>query len=529
MSEQIEKEIAQGELSPETTFSVIEFAKAMSSQYLYNGMFTPELTNSRMKDINMNPLAATEADVAKALKDPKNNERNLMGFSEFFEFTDMIYKRTLNYLALMPSFDLTYNVIGAEKNELSKPAYKKDLKIVRDFIDKFDYKAEFKKAMKMMIRQETYHVSFRNKGSKYVLQELPREYCKITGRSEYGFLFDFNMYWFMIPSVSVDMYADIFKEYMTAIASGSQITYNPANELGYRDDTYMYWTQTSHEEGMWAFKFNPEIAGNVPFLSPMFNDLVLSPLMRNLQKNKYIIEATKVMVGLIPMLKDAKSGQVKDMFAVESKTLGTFLQLIKSGIGDAISVGAAPFEDVKMVDFNVNQNNIQEAYNKNLSSSSGINSRLIYGSDKPNTVETLASIDVDSMLTKYVYPMFENFLDYNINSLTKKYKFKFKFEGTEFTTDRQNRLDTQMKLMEKGIVLPHKIAAAIGMDYHDMEMQLDEAGASGFKDKLIMILNASQMSAQEQLSNDKGGRPEKSVNELSDAGATTRENGGNIK
>ena len=54
---------------------------------------------------------------------------------------------------------------------------------------------------------------------------------------------------------------DVFKDYMSRIASGQQLTYNPANNLGYRDDTYMYWTQTGHEDGMWAFKFNPDIAG----------------------------------------------------------------------------------------------------------------------------------------------------------------------------------------------------------------------------------------------------------------------------
>jgi len=524
MSEQIEKEIASGELSSDTVWSTLEFARSLSSNYMYNGMFTPELMNSRMKDINMNPLMATEADITKALKDPKNSESSLIGFSEFFEYTDMIYKRTLNYISLIPAFDLTYTS-DADPKEMTKPAFKKDCKIVVDFLRKFDYKAEFKKAMKMMLRQETYYTSFRNQGNKYILQELPREYCKITGRSEYGFLFDFNMYWFMIPSVSVDMYADVFKDYMSRIASGQQLTYNPANNLGYRDDTYMYWTQTGHEDGMWAFKFNPDIAGNVPFLSPMFNDLVLAPMMRNLQKSKYIIEATKIMVGLIPMLKDNKSGNVKDMFAVDPTTLGTFLQLIKSGVGENIAVGAAPFEDIKMVEFDVNQNNIQEAYNKNLSASSGINSRLIYGSDKPNTLETAASINVDEMLSTYIYPYFENFLNYNINALTSKYKFEFKFEGTEFTSNRKDRLDAQMKLMEKGIVMPHKVAASMGMDYHVMIQHLEEAKASGFADKLIMIINASQMSAGQQ-STKEGGRPEKSLEDLSDAGATNREYSG---
>jgi len=40
-----------------------------------------------------------------------------------------------------------------------------------------------------------------------------------------------------------------------------------------------------------------------------------------------------------------------------------FLNLIKQGIGEAIKIGAAPFEDVKTLDFNVgNDNNFRKLH-----------------------------------------------------------------------------------------------------------------------------------------------------------------------
>jgi hypothetical protein len=73
-----------------------------------------------------------------------------------------------------------------------------------------------------------------------------------------------------------------------------------------------------------------------------------------------------------------------------------------------------------------------------------------------------------------------------------------------------------------GIVLPQKIAAAIGMNPFDFERQLAEAKASGFVDNLTPIISGFQMSP------DDNGRPKKDDSELTDSGSQTREGAENI-
>jgi hypothetical protein len=63
-----------------------------------------------------------------------------------------------------------------------------------------------------MLRNDAYFGCFIDAGNHYVLQELPADYCKITGRWEGGFLFSFNMYWFLQPGVDIDMYPPFFKK-----------------------------------------------------------------------------------------------------------------------------------------------------------------------------------------------------------------------------------------------------------------------------------------------------------------------------
>jgi len=515
------KKKSEETLSESETWDVLDFAKSIGQ--MYQGVYTPDLVNQRLKDINMNPLSATSDAINSALLDPKNNEQNLIGYSEFLELNNMIYKRMIGYIGLMPSFDYTFTCTNINSPEDYKSkAYQKDSNAVYNFLDKFDVRREFKKVMKQLVRQETFHSVLRMEGDKYVFQELPQQYCKLVSRSEWGYLFDFNMYLFMQPGMSLDEYPPVFKKmYKRAFGNTGTTKYNPSASIDARTGSYVYWVQTSMKDDFWAWKLSPEIATEVPYLSPLFSDIVLAPMVRQLQTNKWMISAQKIAVGLIPMLKDNKSGNIKDMLSISPETLGKFMGLLKNAIGDVIRFGAAPFESIQTLDFSTSGENILEEYNKNMSASSGMNSRLLYGVDKPNAIETQASIDVDEFINLQVYHQFNLFMDYYLNKLTKKFKFKFKFEGSEFSVNKAKRLENVTSLLQYGIVLPQKIASALNMDVADFYRQLEESKAMGFVDKLTPIIMGSQLSGKDN------GRPQ--TNNPTDSTLATREGGSNIE
>ena len=288
------------------------------------------------------------------------------------------------------------------------------------------------------------------------------------------------------------------------------------------NSSFTRWVDCSPIDGFWGWKFTPEVTTRVPYLSALFADLALQPLLRTLKKNSDIISASKLILGEVPF-KDAKGGVARDQVSISPDLLGKFLHLIKSGLHESIKVAAAPLKNMKVNDFSQNDKNIYSDYLQTTVAASGINSRLILSTEKPTVLESQLSVDVDEFLMSYIYPYFENFLEYHINKRTKKFNFKFKFEGSEFSTSREKRLDVQMKLMEKGFVLPQKISAAIGMQYQDLIRHLDMAKASGIEDKLIIIINASQASKDE-----KAGRPQKPTGDLGESGSQTRGDGGNI-
>jgi len=511
-------------LSEEEINQVFDFATFAKNQFGYSNVLTPDLLSARMKDVSLNPMVATETTLNNAMLAPKESEIALLGFSENFELQSMPYKRLIDYLSGMLSWDMTYTS-DVEEKDYDSGAYKKDLKTVQEFFDKFDYKKSFSEVIRQLLRNEAYFCALRF-SDRLVLQELPSSpaYTKITGRWDYGLLGSFNMMWFLLPGVDINLYPPFFARKYNEIwggQNGKHPQYVPSLPPEIRgDSSWVYW-QDLEPQDFWVFKGTEEIASRIPYFSPLFLDLLNQPLMRNLQKNINMSAASRLLVGQVPFLKDSNA-KVKDAISMTSETLGKFLQLVRSALSQSISMTAAPLEQMQGVTFPA-ENEMYDSYMRTALASSGVNSNLIFSSNiKPNAIETQLSLNVDEQIATKLYPQFESFLNYHVNRFTKKYKFHFKFEGTNFYTNRQNRLDAQMGLLPLGIVLPQKISAALGMSPFEFERQLAEGRANKWVDKLTPIISGAQMPA------DGAGRPSKSDTAISDEGANTRGTGGNI-
>lgn len=506
-------------LSADEVWNVVKFAQEL---YKGQGVFNPMLINQAMQSLTMNPQQATLEKIDQALLDPKNNEQQLIGYSEFEELTSMIYKRVLYYFGGLLEFNWTYTCVNAEGGDYKSKGYKRDLKEIEIFFDKFNPKQEFRSVIKQLMRQEAYFGVFRNDGTyRHTIQELPQQRCLITGRWELGILFDFDMMFFNQAGTDINMYPPIFKKfYNRAFGNNQNInSYNPANGVFNRDGSWTYYVQTSPEDNFWCFKLVSEITTRVPFLSPYLKDVVLQDLIRALQTDSYIANASKLLVGSVPFLKDTKAS-VKDSIALAPETLAKFLQLMKSGLSNAIKVVAAPLENISGVEFK-GDSTLYDSYLKTTASGAGINSRLIYSYDRQNILETKLSMDIDMNVLRPVLTQMENFLEFFANKNTKKFKFKFHLTGFNTALDREERLTSAKTYAENGMVMDQQWASAIGMSPFDFRRQMEETRENGFVEKLTPIIKASQMPAE------KTGAPKKPDGSLSDSGSNSRESGSN--
>lgn len=486
-------------LTVQEVFDVIEYARNLNG-YLGGSYLTPDIISARLKEINLNPVAATQEKLNSAMENPKENEKQLQQFSQSFELTSMVYKRLLSYLSNMLSFDVTYSANINKPEEYKSPKYRKDLEIVENFLDNFEYKKEFRIVVREMLRNDAYFGCFRDDiGSKHVLQELPPEYCKITGRWEGGFLFSFDMYWFLKPGVDINMYPDFFKRKAKDIFENKNGArkYIPGIPVELREkSSWVYWVDVPPRIGA-CFKLSPELATRLPYFTPLFNDLVLQGTIRNLQKNINMAAASKIIIGQVPMRDKDIKATVKDSIAISPDLLGKFMGLVKAAISESVKIGAVPLEDVQALEFEPNDT-MYDSYLKTALASSGVNSNLIFTSNiKPNAIETQLSLNTDEQMMTALYEQFEDFMNYQINKKTRNFKFNVRFEGTDFSLNRQDRYDKAMALFDKGIVMPQKIAASLGMKPAELRRHMEEAKAFGFVDSLTVPSFEQQKQMQE--------------------------------
>lgn len=469
-----------------------------------------------MQNMNMNPVEITVQQLEQALANPKDSEEILRNYATFAENNNMYYKRLARYFPDMAAFHPTFDCINIEKSsDYNSRQFRNDLKVVDNFLSKFNCKEEFQKVFRQLIRQGVFYSVLRKSGDKYTLQELPPRYCQITGRHSYGLLFDFNMQWFIGNyGVDINMYPKIFKKMYRDVFEQPSQNYDPAKKVDKRNSTFVYWHQCSPMDGFWMWKISPELVTITPYFSPMFPNISYSKIVRGLQNDKYFIQASKLLVGIIGFNKDAKSGQVANQVNITPDVLGKFLGVARKGLNKQISLVALPMDSIQAVSFDVDSQNMDTDYTNNLSQQGLASSQVLYSTEKLNSHQSKLASAVDMAFIGSCYEMFSDFVEYYINLETKKYKFKIKFNDF-YTPDDQARVSQLFKdYAQYGITDVQLAARAMDMNPFELMRHMEITKAMGFSDKLVSLVNLNTQSSN--ATSGKVGRPSKANDPTAD-------------
>ncbi len=489
-------------LSKEQVDAVVQFSEGL---YAYDkfGYWSPWLSNSTLQGLNNNPKTPSVDKVREALANYKDSAETIQGYMEYMNFYDMLFARTVMSYVNALSFDLQMVCANAfTQADYQSDEYLADKRRIEDFLNKFNYKYEFRKVVEQIMLHEAYFTWFRktkwgNKGMKFALQTLPQDRCLLTGYWEKGLLFDFDMSYFLMAGTDLDGYDPAFKKYYNRVfgnSASSMMDYRPTNPLNERIGSYAMWTQTSPEDGAWAFKFNPSNFNTTPFLAPYLKNSITNDEVEQLQRSKDVQEAYAILAGEIATFDNAKSGTQADQMVFNPKTLGKFMSKAKTGLSNGIRLAALPLKNLDMYQFEDKNTNM---YQTQLSTSAAVGtglSRVIYSTDRMSNAEIEAAKDETYNTMKPLYYQFANFMEFYANKLTKRYHFKFIFDGSTYPHERQARFDRLTKVADKGIVLgPSAWASVLGYNPIDFEHLLDEGKWGGMQDKLSLLLNTNIM------------------------------------
>jgi len=513
------KTLEKTELTPQEVFNVLQFADGLYG----TNIFTPQLLNQTLIDLNNQPRKPTYDKLLRAISNSKYSAEELQGYGEWLEFVDGLFNKVVNYYTGLLSFDLSINCKNAYGNDYKTDEYAEDLKRVYKFLDSFDYQGEFRKMLKLMIKNETVYTWLRDNKSennaKYALQIMPQDMCITTGYFSDGILYDFNFSYFLRPGSDIEAYPDVFKDYYNNVFKNVNLDkYIPTSSFNDRDGTYSFYSQTSPNDGAWCFKFDNTNFNSVPFLSSIMVTNLLNGEMQALQRDKNLLAANAIIIGELAMMDNTKS-IVADQFAVNPKTAGQLLQMLKAGLNNSrIRIGAMPTEEVEWYQY---QDYNKDMYGSQLKQSAGQSasaSRLIYADDKMSQTEIENAIITDYNTVKRTYAQFNNFLNFFVNRKTRKFKFNFALDGCSYPFERKKRFDSIMAMGAIGMVLNSSAyASALGVPPQSFAAMLDEGHNGDLTEKLTMLMSIHTAS-------DKNGAPTKDSSELADGGEESRDN-----
>jgi len=507
----------------EEKFDMVAFSRGLQSGI--SAYLTPQMVNANLKSINLNPQVGTYENILEALQNPNTNEDKIIAYSQNQYLTNTLYKRNTDYYASLLAFNLSIQCKNAKMEDYDSKPYEKDLKIVENFLNKFDYKSEFKKAVVNMLNADIYPCMFRTDMSedKWVLQDFPYRYAKITGRFSHGIICDYDLSFLLSGTQSLDMYPKWLKVKFNNLLKQSK--YNPASNLNSRTGTFALYTQTSPEDGAFCFKYSSDYMTEIPYLASMIPDTSMVEVYRTLQLNQNIASARKIITSQWPMLKDAKNA-TGDNISIRVETMGKMIGACMGGLnsnGELFNLIALPSDKIEVTQM---ENKNQEMYQNYLKTVSGLlgGANVLFSTQKQTSTETLISSDIDRLMMERTYNQFENFLDYYINRLTKRFKFEFKFSGTNLYVNKEARMKEALDFAKVGIVSINKLANALDLDQFQLRRELEMGKASKINELFLPLLNPYVLSGKE---NSDGGRPKSSTSEISDSGIATRDTGAN--
>lgn len=498
---------------------VRSYSSAMSKSPYYNNYFDPFIINEVLKNINMNPAGKTRTELLPMIHDPKKFERPLRQFAQYLYNVQMPFKRLIHYFANMLTYDLSIYPINASDKDMKTDKFKRDYDAVFAWLDNFNHKKEFKRintgmliedAKFMYLRQDSY-------SKRIAFQEMPSDYCMIDGSFEYGWLYSFDLQYFMRQGVDINGFAPEFKEYYNDYVDlVSNNTYKPNIKVEQRDGRWCYWQQILPKNS-WVFKFHSIFAGLIPPMLGLFLDANEIDTFKNLQSDKTALELFKLLVGIIPTNK-SKDGTLTDDLAISAEMAGEFNRLMNDMLPDGIKFGTVPFSDVKQYDFSngsqTKDNVVGDAIN-NFYSTSGSDMSL-FNSNKPNATTLKMSTANDVSFANTVYDEFSSFLDYQISFLTKKYKFKTKLEGSIY--DRDERQSQAINLAQYGIITP-QLPASMGLTEKEFRSGLALMKTFEYENLLTPLQSANNMSSNQT----DAGRPAAKEENLNESGIKTRD------
>lgn len=261
-------------------------------------------------------------DVKRFLEKPQYYERQIREVSLYLASTSSHYLRMVYYLSTMLTLD--HLLIPNGNGFMNDEEMINSLNKANQYISKFNIKHELSKIIPTILIEDTFF-GYESRDKKVsTIRKLPTNYCKIVGIEDGIFIFTFDFSYF---NGNEHLLRDYPKEFRRL--------YIQYKETGQSEQ------ELNPNLGAICFKFRDDLTYKLPFLAPLFEDLIELQEKKDIADDKELLNNYKLLIQKIPLKKDAKTE--KDMI-FDPKSVEIFHQNLSDSVPDRVSVVTSPMD-----------------------------------------------------------------------------------------------------------------------------------------------------------------------------------------
>lgn len=441
----------------------------------------------------------TKDQITTYLKDPYKNEKYLRNAVIYLYGASSHFRRLIQYFTALS--DLSY-VVSPYKIDTStaKPAtVKRNYRRVLNLMASMDVKNQFEKILTVCLREDVFYGTIWETTDSTLIQQLPSDYCAIS-------VIEDN-----VPNVSFDFsYFDKYPKNLPLYPEEFTKKYSI-----YKKDMTQYKWQELDAPNSFAIKCNKDIlAYALPPFAGILREIYDLEDFKALKKTKEELENYAILVMTLGI--DDQGNWQMDLD--KAKEFWRNLDgVLPEEIGSVLSpmpINKISFERTHAGDVD----SVAEAEDA-LFSAAGVSS-LLFNNPKASANALLLSIKADQSLTYSIVKSIECM----VNRFVHRHGYGKYFKVTFLDVSPFNRKeagDMYLKACQFGMPMVSYYCATQGLMQDEMDcMNFLEDDVLGVKARFVPLQSSNTQSTG--LSGD-AGRPESDMDDLTEAGETTRE------
>lgn len=499
-----DKEIAQKENGLASADSLAGLVAISKRFALLNKLITRDLNNNPV-----NPVFRlfTKDNITEYLTNPYKYEKQLRQAVIYLYGASPHFRRLIQYFTSLTDLSYVVSPLSVVNPKTANPkTIERNYRRVLNMLSAMSVRTQFPKIITVCLREDTFYGTLWITNDCITVQQLPSEYCQVSSIEDNVLNVTFNFSYFSNKEQLLPFYPEEFRK---------------KYEL-YKSQKTKPWIELDSPTSF-AIKCNNDILDYaIPPFAGILREVYDIEDYKQLRMTKEEIENYALLAMKIPMDKDGKwlldFNKAKDFW----ENLDAVMPEMVGSVLTPMDIDKISFEKSNTGDVDT----VSDA-EQNLFTAAGVSS-LLFNNPKASANALLLSIKADQAMTYGIVKSIEDM----INRLIHSQNFGKYFRVTFLDVSPFNRKevgDAYLKAAERGLPTISMYAASQGLGQAELDtMSFLETKVLGLQGMFVPIQSSSQMSSDainKIGATEDGGAPTKDIEDLTDSGEQSREDG----